>query len=114
MSWVPAAKKMPTDDPIADFTPVSMVGTFGFSWFVHRRVPANTIGRRVAPSHANPGKLNCGTGNATGILATAQFAALQTLDVAHIPHMGDGPLILDPVAARVQFAIMSLRSKKGH
>jgi tripartite-type tricarboxylate transporter receptor subunit TctC len=105
MSWVPAAKKVPPYDPINDFTPVSMVGTFGFFVFSHASVPANTIGELVAYARANPGKLNYGTGNATSILATAQFAMLEKLDVVHIPYKGDGPLSLDLLAGRVNFAI---------
>lgn len=105
MSWVPAAKTVPPYDPISDFTPVSMVGTFGFFVFSHASLPVNTIGELVAYARANPGKLNYGTGNATSILATAQFAALQKLDVVHIPYKGDGPLSIDLLAGRVQFAI---------
>jgi tripartite-type tricarboxylate transporter receptor subunit TctC len=105
MSWVPAAKTVPPYDPINDFTPVSMVGTFGFFVFSHASLPVNTIGELVAYARANPGKLNYGTGNATSILATAQFAAQQKLDVVHIPYKGDGPLSVDLLAGRVQFAI---------
>ena len=105
MSWVPAAKTVPPYDPINDFTPVSMVGTFGFFVFSHASLPVNTIGELVAYARANPGKLNYGTGNATSILATAQFAAQQKLDVVHIPYKGDGPLSIDLLAGRVQFSI---------
>ena len=105
MSFVPAAKKVPTYDPIADFTPISMVGTFGFFVFTHASVPVNTIGELVAYAKANPGKLNYGTGNATSILATGQFAALQKIDIVHIPYKGDGPLSVDLLAGRVNMAI---------
>jgi tripartite-type tricarboxylate transporter receptor subunit TctC len=105
MSFVPAAKKMPAYDPINDFTPVSLVGIFGFFVFSHSSLPVTTIGELITYARANPGKLNYGTGNATSILATAQFAAQQNLDVMHIPYKGDGPLSLDLVAGRVQFAI---------
>jgi tripartite-type tricarboxylate transporter receptor subunit TctC len=105
MSWVPAAKTVPPYDPINDFTPVSMVGTFGFFVFSHASLPVNTIGELVAYARANPGKLNYGSGNATSILATAQFAAQQKLDVVHIPYKGDGPLTVDLLAGRVQFAL---------
>ena len=105
MSFAPAAKKIPPYDPVNDFTPISMVGIFGFFVFSHASLPVNTIGELVAYAKANPGKLNYGTGNATSILATAQFAALQKIDVVHIPYKGDGPLSLDLIAGRVNFSI---------
>jgi tripartite-type tricarboxylate transporter receptor subunit TctC len=105
MSFAPAAKKVPPYDPVKDFTPVSLVGIFGFFVFSHASLPANTINELVAYARANPGKLNYGTGNATSILATAQFAAQQKIEMVHIPYKGDGPLTLDMVAGRVQVAI---------
>ena len=105
MSFAPAAKKVPPYDPVNDFTPVSMVGIFGFFVFSHASLPVNSIGELVAYARANPGKLNYGTGNATSILATAQFAALQKLDMVHIPYKGDGPLSIDLIAGRVNFSI---------
>jgi len=105
MSFAPAAKKVPPYDPVNDLTPISMVGIFGFFVFSHASVPVNTIGELVAYAKANPGKLNYGTGNATSILATAQFASQQKLDMVHIPYKGDGPLSLDLIAGRVNISI---------
>jgi tripartite-type tricarboxylate transporter receptor subunit TctC len=105
MSFAPAAKKVPPYDPVKDFTPVSLVGIFGFFVFSHASLPVNTINDLIAYARANPGKLNYGTGNATSILATAQFAAQQKIEMVHIPYKGDGPLTLDMVAGRVQVAI---------
>lgn len=105
MSFAPAAKKVPPYDPVRDFTPISLVGIFGFFVFSHSSLPVHTIRDLVGYARANPGKLNYGTGNATSVLATAQFSAQQKLDMVHIPYKGDGPLTLDMVAGRVQVAI---------
>lgn len=105
MSFAPAAKKVPPYDPVRDFTPISLVGIFGFFVFSHSSLPVHTIRDLVGYARANPGKLNYGTGNATSVLATAQFSAQQKLDMVHIPYKGDGPLTLDMVAGRVHVAI---------
>jgi tripartite-type tricarboxylate transporter receptor subunit TctC len=105
MSFAPAAKKVPPYDPVKDFTPVSLVGIFGFFIFSHASMPVYTIGDLIGYARANPGALNYGTGNATSILATAQFAAQHKLDMVHIPYKGDGPLSLDLIAGRVNISI---------
>ena len=105
MSFAPGAKKVPPYDPVNDFTPISLVGIFGFFVFSHASMPVHTLGDLVGYARANPGKLNYGTGNATSILATGLFAVQQKLDMAHIPYKGDGPLSIDLIAGRVHVAI---------
>jgi len=104
-SWVPSVRKIPPYDPVADFTPVSKIGVFGFFLFSHPSVPANTMAELLAHIRANPGKLNYGSGNSTAMLSTAQLVLQEKLDVVHIPYKGDGPLSLDLLGGRVQFAI---------
>jgi tripartite-type tricarboxylate transporter receptor subunit TctC len=104
-SWVPAVRKNPPYDPVADFTPVSLVGQFGFFIFSHPSVPANNIAELLAHIRANPGKLNYGSGNSTSMLSTAQLVLQEKLDVVHIPYKGDGPLSVDLLGGRVHFAI---------
>ena len=104
-SWVPAVRKQPPYDPVADFTPVSMIGQFGFFLFSHPSVPATTMAELLAYIRANPGKLNYGSGNSTSMLSTAQLVQRERLDVVHIPYKGDGPLTIDLLGGRVQFAI---------
>jgi len=105
MCAAPVLRKNPPYDPIADFTPVAMVGKFGFFAFVHQDVPAKTMKEFIAYARQNPGKLNYGTGNSTSIITTAQLASMEKLDMVHVPYKGDGPLSLDFIAGRVQFVI---------
>ena len=96
MSFAPAAKKVPPYDPVNDFTPISLVGIFGFFVFSHASLPVNTIGDLIGYARANPGKLNYGTGNATSILATgAVRGAAEARHGAH-PLQGRRPAVAGP------------------
>jgi tripartite-type tricarboxylate transporter receptor subunit TctC len=104
---VPALRKAPPYDPIADFTPLSLLGRYGFFLFVHPGVPASNVADLLAHIRANPGKLNYGTGTSTAVVASAQLKLQERLDVLQIPYKGDAPLTVDLVAGRVQFAFMT-------
>jgi len=103
-NWVPATRKNPPYDPLRDFTPVSMVGYFGFFLFTHPSVPAKSVAELIAYARANPGKLNYGSGNSTSQLFGAQLKKLENLDIVHVPYKGDGPLTIDLLGGRVHMA----------
>jgi len=103
-NWVLATRKNPPYNPLTDFTPVSLIGTFGFFLFSHPSVPAKNAAELVAYAKANPGKLNYGSGNSTAQLFGAQLSKLENLNMVHVPYKGDAPLTLDLVGGRVQFA----------
>src|SRR5438093_12177460 len=71
MSAVPAMKKNPPYDPVADFTPISDIGRYTFFVVLHPSVPAKTLAEFIAYARANPGKLNYAPGNTPGIVSPA-------------------------------------------
>ncbi len=114
MCAAPALRKVAPYDPIGDFTPVGMIGKFGFFLFAHESVPARTVGELIDYIRRNPGKLNYGSGNSTSILTTAQLKMSEGLDIIHIPYKGDAPASADLVAGRVQVLIATPGSILPH
>jgi tripartite-type tricarboxylate transporter receptor subunit TctC len=105
LNAVPTLRKQPPYNAITDFTPISLVGKFGFFLFVHERLPVKSVAEFLAYVRANPGKVNYATGNGTSILATAQLALVEKLDMQHIPYRGDAPATTDLIGGRVQVMI---------
>ena len=102
MSYVPNIKRTPPYDPIADFTPISSLCVFTFYFAVAPTVPATTLAEFVAHVRANPGRVAYATGNATGILASAQLATSNRLDMTHVPYKGEAQATADLIGGRVQ------------
>jgi tripartite-type tricarboxylate transporter receptor subunit TctC len=105
MCGVPVMRKAPSYNPLTDFTPITLVGYFGFFLFANPEVPAQTLRELVDYARANPGRLNYATGNSTSMLASARLKAHEKIDVVEIPYKGDAPATADLVAGRVQFMI---------
>lgn len=97
--------KNPPYNSLTDFTPISLVGTFGFFLFVNPALPAKSIRELLEYVRANPGKLSYATGNSTSMLATAQLKLQEHLDIVEIPYKGDAPATTDLVAGHVQLMI---------
>ena len=102
MAVVPAMKKSPPYDPIADFTPITDIGRYTFFLYINAGLPIKTFKELVAYAKANPGKLNYATGNTTGIVSFAQMNSLAGIDMTHVPYKGEPQGITDLVGGRVQ------------
>jgi len=102
MAVVPAMKKVPPYDPVADFTPITDIGRYTFFLYVNAELPIKSFRELVAYAKANPGKLNYATGNTTGIVSFAQMNSLAGIDMTHVPYKGEPQGITDLVVGRVQ------------
>ena len=107
MTAAVALRKQAPYDPLADFTPISMVGRATVFLYVHPAVPAATLKDFVEYARVNPGKLNYGTGNPLSILYNVQLMAATGVSMVHVPYKGEGPLNPDILAGRVQSSFLS-------
>ncbi len=101
MAAMPAMKKVPPYDPVADFTPITDIGRYTFFLYITAELPIKSFQELVAYAKANPGKLNYATGNTTGIVSFAQMNSLAGIDMTHVPYKGEPQGITDLVSGRV-------------
>ena len=107
MTAAVALRKQPLYDPLADFTPLSLVGRATIFFYVHPAIPAKSLKEFVEHARANPGKLNYGTGNALTILYFVQLMGATGIDMVHVPYQGEGPLNPDILTGRIQSSFLS-------
>jgi tripartite-type tricarboxylate transporter receptor subunit TctC len=107
LSVVPAMKKSPPYDPVADFTPITDIGRYTFFVVVNPDLPVKTLPELVQYARANPGKINYATGNTTGIVSSALLASLAKIEMVHVPYKTEPLVMADLVGGRVHMMFAS-------
>ena len=107
MTAAVALRKQPAYDPLADFTPISMVGRATIFFYTHPSVPGTTLKEFIEHARANPGKLAYGTGNPLSILYNVQLMNSTGISMLHVPYKGEGPLMPDIIAGRLHSSFLS-------
>jgi len=112
----PSVYKSVPFDPIADITPVAIIGSTPIVIVVNSKVPANNAQELIALLKANPGKYNYGSsGNGTILhLATEMFLDEAGVKATHVPYKGVGPMLTDLIGGQVDFGALSLPSVQQH
>lgn len=110
----PLLRKSPPYDTLKDFTPVSFLGESTFFITVHPSVPAQSLAEFIAHAKANPKKLNYGSGNTMGIVATALLAKSVGIDMQHVPYKTDAEALPDLLSGHVQFIIATALNVVPH
>lgn len=94
-------KKLPYD-PIADFEPVTRLGTITLALVVHPSVPAATTQELIAYAKANPGKLSFGSGSSSSRLAAEMLKSLAGIDMVNVPYKSNPQAITDLLGGQIQ------------
>ncbi len=113
LSAAPHLRKL-SYDALADFTPITLVGNYTFFVLVHPSVPARNLAELIAYARANPGKLNYGTGNTSGIVMTATLASQAGIELVHVPYKSEPPAIVDLLSGNIQVMISSYATVAPH
>ena len=103
-------------DPIRDFAPVSMTGTFPNLLVVNPGFPVKTVPELIAILKANPGKFSfASSGRGTSLhLSGEMFKAMTGTDMLHIPYKGGGPAVSDVIGGVVQMTFGNMPTVLPH
>ncbi len=99
---VPAMRRNPPFDPVADFTPIAASVDFSFFMYVNPSFPAKTMKEFIAYAKANPGKVAYATGNVQGRMSMADIAKKHGLDMLQVQYKGEAAAATDLMTNRVQ------------
>ena len=99
-------------DPLADFTPITMLVGSPYGLAVTPSLPGNTVAELIAYARANPGKFNyamLGNGSASH-LAGIELGARANLVFTFVPYKGGVPALTDVAAGQAQALSIAMLS----
>jgi len=111
----PATRKLPYD-PIADFTPIGMIGSTPNVLVCNANLAPQTIKAFLEYLKQNPGKLSYGSAGAGSLThLTAELFKMQTNTfLVHIPYRGIAPAISDLIGGQTQMMFPGLAAALPH
>jgi tripartite-type tricarboxylate transporter receptor subunit TctC len=104
---LPFLMKTVTFEPLADFTPIALLGTQGYVVAVGGQQPFASMQDLAAYGKAHPGALSVGVTDIT-TLAVAQALRNQAgIDITTVNYKGGGPLMNDVLGGQIAVGIVS-------
>jgi len=98
-------QKLPYD-PVRDFAPVTMLGSFPLVLAVHPGVPAQSVKELVAHARSVGGKLNYAAGSTPFQLVAELFKNQTGVAIAHIPYKGSAAAVSSVIANDTQLTFV--------
>jgi tripartite-type tricarboxylate transporter receptor subunit TctC len=80
-------------DPVKDFAPITMIGSFPLVLAVSPTIGASSVKELVALAKAKPGSLNYGAGSTPFQLAAELFKLQTGTDIKHVPYKGSAATV---------------------
>lgn len=107
-------KKLPFD-PVADFTPLTLLSTSTSVLVVNPEQPFRTVAELVAYARQNPGRLSTGLGGigSSVHLAGEAFKLQAKVFIVNIPYRGTAPAVADVVAGNLPMMFAPLVNTRG-
>jgi tripartite-type tricarboxylate transporter receptor subunit TctC len=103
-------------DPVADFTPISLLANTPNVFLANVDTDFHTVADVIEHAQANPGELSFGSTSVTGSphMSGELLKALADIDMVHIPYQGGGPLLAAIIGGEIPLGFDNLPSASGH
>ena len=103
-------------DPVADFTPVSLIASVPFVMTVNASSPYKSVKDLIDAARAKPGTLSYASG---GIgtphqLGAELFKSMTGIDLIHVPYKGSAPAVVALLSNEVAVSISAINSMLPH
>ena len=93
-------KRVPYD-AVADFEPISKLGTITLALVGHPSVPASTVQELITYAKANPGKLTFGSGSTSSRAAGELLKTMAGIDMLHVPYRSNPLVVTDLLGGQI-------------
>ncbi len=103
-------------DPIADITPIAVLGSTPLVIVTNPKVPAKNLVELVALLKSKPDGYNyASSGNGTILHLAAEIMLEATATKAkHIPYKGVAPMVHDIIGGQVEFGVLAWPAARAH
>jgi tripartite-type tricarboxylate transporter receptor subunit TctC len=99
-------------DPVADFTPVTLLARSGQVLVVNPELPVRNVAELVALAKTR--KLAYGSGGPTARIASELFASLAGVEMLHVPYKSPPAALTDLLGGQVQVMFSDLAASLSH
>lgn len=108
-------KRLPYD-PVADFTPITLVAAVPFSLVVNPAMPVSSLRELIAYAKSRPGELSyASSGNGSPHhLGAEMLKTAAGLDIKHVTYRGSAPAIQDVIGGHVPLMMVDLQPALPH
>jgi tripartite-type tricarboxylate transporter receptor subunit TctC len=106
---LPLIQKDAGYDPIADFTPITMIATAPMIIVIHETTPARNLKEFIAYARQNPGTVAYSTAGvgSLGHLTSELFAQMAGIKLVHVPYKGSAPAVMAVLEGEVRMYLSS-------
>ena len=106
MTFNPGLYQKLNYDPVRDFAPVTLLGSFPLVLAVNPSVPAQTVKELIAHARDAGGKLNYAAGSTPFQLAAELFKIQAGIAITHIPYKGSAAAVSSVMANDTQLTFV--------